>query len=117
VVDQLLHPALPGGQQLGDRSQVLLRGVDGQPLHRLTGLPVDLLGDDLRLADGQLVGFAAHLLDQDGQGQLAAALYLPGVGPFGRQDPERDVADQLPVQPVLDHPRGDLGALGSADQG
>src|SRR4028119_1151518 len=44
----------PGGG-LGDRAEVLLRGVDRQPLHRLVQLAVDLLGDHLRLADGELV--------------------------------------------------------------
>ena len=58
-------------------------------------LPSIVLGDHLRLADGQLEALAAHLLDQDGQRQLAAALHLPGVGPLGGQHPDRHVADQL----------------------
>ena len=95
VVGHLLHAALAGGEQLGDRAEVLLGGVDGQPLDRLVHLAVDLAGDHLRLADGQLEALAAHLLDQDGQRQLAAALHLPGVGALGRQDPQRHVADQL----------------------
>ena len=43
------------------------------------GLPSTLLGDHLRLADGELVAFAAHLLDEDGERQLSAALDLPGI--------------------------------------
>jgi hypothetical protein len=66
--------------------------------------------DDLRLADGQLVALAAHLLDEDRQRQLAAALHLPGVGALGGQDPHRDVADELAVEAVLDQARGDLRA-------
>nr|BFE75180.1 hypothetical protein GCM10020092_084810 [Actinoplanes digitatis] len=91
-------------------------GVDGQALDRLVHLAVDRLGDHLGLADGQLVRLAAHLLDQDGQGELAAALHLPGVRALGRQDAQRDVADQLLVETVLDHAGRDLGALDLADQ-
>ena len=42
----LLQPALAQGQQRGDRAQVVLGHVDGQPLHRLVELAVDLPGDD-----------------------------------------------------------------------
>jgi hypothetical protein len=58
-------------------------------------LAVDLAGDDLRLADGELEALAAHDLDEDRELQLAAALHLPGVGPLGGQHAERDVADEL----------------------
>src|SRR5581483_9719690 len=54
VVDQLLHPALAGGQQLRHRPEMVLGNEDRHPLHWLAELPVDLPGDDLRLADGQL---------------------------------------------------------------
>ena len=57
--------------------------VDRHALDRLVHLAVDLLGDDLRLADGQLEALTAHLLDQDGQRQLTAALDLPGVRALG----------------------------------
>jgi hypothetical protein len=65
-------------------------------------LAVDQPGDDLRLADGQLEALPAHDLDEDRELQLAAALHLPGVGALGRQHPDRDVADQLGVEPVDD---------------
>ena len=55
-------------------------------LIRSTGswqLAVDLPGDDLRLADGQLEALAAHQLDEDRQRQLAAALDLPHVRALG----------------------------------
>ena len=116
VVGHLLHAALAGGQQLGDRAEVLLGGVDREALHRLVDLAVDLLGDHLRLADGQLVALAAHLLHEDRQRQLAAALDLPRVGAVGREDLERDVADELGVQAVLDQAGGDLRALDLAHE-
>ena len=59
---------------------VLLGHVDAHPLDRLVAAAVDLPGDDLGLADGQLEALAAHQLDQDRQRQLAAALDLPHLG-------------------------------------
>ena len=58
--------------------------VDGDALHRLVALAVDLLHDDVRLADGELEPLAPHRLDQDGELQLAAAVDLPGVGAVRR---------------------------------
>ena len=117
VVGHLLHAALADGEELGDRAEVLLAGrVDGQALDGLVQLAVDLPGDHLRLADGELVALAPHLLDEDRQGELATALDLPGVGTLGRDDLDRHVADELAVQAVLDQARGDLRALDPAGQ-
>ncbi len=88
----------------------------GEVLERLVQLAVDLLRDHLRLADGELEALAAHLLDEDRQGELAAALHLPGVGAADVDDLERDVADELAVEAVLDHARGELVALDLADE-
>ena len=75
---------------------------------------VDGAGDHLGLADGELVALPAHLLDEDGERELAAALDLPGVRALGGQDPHGDVADQLAVEALLDQARGDLGATDPA---
>ena len=107
VVDDLLHPALAQGEQLGDDAEVLLGHVDRHPVDRLVDLAVDLAGQHLGLADGELEALAAHHLDEHGELQLAPALHLPGVGPLGRQDPDADVADQLLVEPALDQPGGE----------
>ncbi len=101
VVGHLLHAALAGGHQLRDGADELLRAVDGHRLERLVQLAVDGARHHLRLADGQLEALAAHLLDEHGQRQLAAALHLPGVGAADVDDPDRHVADQLLVQPRL----------------
>ena len=111
VVDHLLHPPLAQREQLGDDADVLLGGVDAHPLDRLVALAVDLPGHDLRLADGQLEALAAHQLDQDRQRELAAALDLPHVGTLGLGDPQRDVADQLALQPRLDLGGGQVLAV------
>lgn len=84
-------------------------------LEGLVHLAVDLLRDHLRLADGELEALAPHLLDEDGEGELAAALHLPGVGAADVDDLQRDVADELAVEPVLHHAGGQLVTLDLAD--
>ena len=116
VVDHLLQPSLAQRQQLGDHADVVLGDVDREPLDRLVQLAVDLAGEDARLAGGQLEALAAHHLQQDDQLQLAAALDLPGVGALGVVDADRDVADQLGVEPVADLARGQLAALGAGER-
>ncbi len=91
-------------------------GVDGELLEGLVQLAVDMLGDDLRLADRELEALAAHLLDEDGQCQLATALDLPRVGASDVEHAQRHVADQLGVQTRLDHAGGELVALDPADE-
>ncbi len=108
MVDHLFEASLADRQQLGERAEVLLGSVDGEPLDRFVPLAVDLPGDDLWLADGQLEALPAHQLHQDRQRQLPAALDLPGVRPFGWQHPDGDVADQFGIQPVTQQPRGQL---------
>ena len=87
MVHHVHHPALAEGKQLADHAEVVLGCVDGETLEGLVDRAVDEPGDDLGLADGELEALAAHLLDEDGQGQLAAPLDLPGVGALGGQDP------------------------------
>ena len=111
VVDHLLHAALAQRQHLCDHADVLLGDVDAEPLDRLVQLAVDLTRDDLRLADGQLEALAAHQLDQHRERELAAALDLPDLGSLGLEHPQRDVADELPVEPRLDLRGGQLVAV------
>ena len=115
VVDHLLHPALAQRQHLGDDADVVLRGVDRDALDRLVPLAVDELRQHLGLADRELEALAAHDLDEHGQLQLAAALHLPDLGALGGEDAQRDVADELLLEPRLDHARGHLVALGARE--
>ena len=80
-------------------------------------LPVDLAGDDLGLADGELEALSAHRLDEDRELQLAATLHLPGVGAVGVAHPQRDVADELLAQPLLQQPGGQLVAVTAGERG
>ena len=106
VVDHVLHAALAQGEHLRDHAEEVLRHVDREPLDRLVQLAVDLARDHLRLADRQLEALAPHRLDEHGELQLAAALHLPGVAAVGVHHADRDVAHQLPLEPVLHHARG-----------
>ncbi len=117
VVGHLLQAALATRQQLRDRADVLLGGVDREPLDRLVQLAVDLLRQHAGLPSGQLEALAAHQLEQDDQLQLAAALHLPGIGALGVVDADRDVADQLGVEAVADLAGGQLAALGAGQGG
>ncbi len=73
--------------------------------------------EHLRLADGQFEALPAHQLDEHRELELAAALHLPRVRPPGREHPQRDVADELGVEPQLDGARGHLVSLGSGERG
>src|SRR6478735_8028093 len=115
VVGHLLHAALASGHDLRDGAEELLRGVDREALDGLVDLAVDLARDDLRVADGQLVALAAHLLDEDGERELTTALDLPGVRTLRVEDAQRHVADELLVEAVLDHAGRDLRAADLAD--
>ena len=108
VVDDLLHAALAQGEELRDDAEVVLGHVDGEAVDRLVDLAVDLLGEHLRLADGELEALPAHHLDEHRELQLAAALHLPGVGPLGGQHADAHVADQLAVEAALHEPGGEL---------
>ncbi len=73
----------------------------------LEALAVDLFGDHLGPADLQLVALAAHRLDEHGELQLAAAGDLDDVGRIGAEQLDRDVAEQLAVEPVDEVPAGE----------
>src|SRR5207247_6958073 len=101
-------------EQLRDDADVVFRDVDREPLDGLAELAVDLACDDLRLADGQLVALAAHDLHEHGELQLAAALNLPYPGPptpLRLAHAQRDVADQLLLEPVEHLAGGELVAV------
>ena len=114
VVAHRVHAALAVGHELRDGTHVFLGNVDGGVLHRLVDLAVDGLGDHLRAADGQLEAFAAHLLGEDGQRELATALDFPGVGAVGGQHLDRHVTDELAVETILEHAGGKLVVLAFA---
>ena len=87
--------AAAGADELHHGAELVVRHFDDQALERLFGDAVVLVQHDVRLADRQLVAFAAHRFDQHGEVQHAAAEDLERVGAVGRLDAEGDVALQL----------------------
>ena len=87
---------------LHHRTLVLFRDVHRQGLERLLLDAVDDLLQHLRLADGQFIALAPHVLDQDGQVQFAATGDAEHVGIGGVFDAQRDVALELAIQAIAD---------------
>ena len=81
--------------------------VDGQRFERLVHHAVDGLGEHAGFAHGELVTFAAHVLDEDGEVQFAAARDAEHVGVGGFVDAQRDVALELAHQALADLAAGD----------
>src|SRR6185437_3889250 len=96
-----------GAEGLHDRALVLGIDVDGQRLERLVDLAVDDLRQHLRARYGKLIAFAAHILDQDRQVQLAAAGDSHDIRLVGVLDAQGDVALQLSIQPLAQLAAGD----------
>ena len=111
-----LHPPLAAGKQLSHCAHVLLRDIDQQTLGRLQHLPVLFAGHHLRLSGSQLEPLAAHQLEQHDQLQLSTPLHLPGIGAFGWQDSDRDISEQLLIEPCLDLTRRQLVAFATCER-
>ena len=93
---------------MGHDAEVVLGDVDAQALHRLIDFAVNDARNDLRLTDGELEVLPAHHLNEDRQLEFTAALDLPGVGALGLVHPDRHIADELLLQPRLNHAGGEL---------
>ena len=80
-------------------------------------LAVDLVEDDARLRHRELVAFAAHVLEQDRQVQLAAAHHLEDAVLVGVAAPcSATLRLQLAVEPVADLPAGDELAFAAGER-
>ena len=78
-------------ERLHDRALRAFVEVDGQRFVRLARLAFDFLDDHARPRDRELVAFAAHVLEQHAEVQLAAAEDPELVGIVGLLDAQRDV--------------------------
>ena len=78
-------------ERLHDRALRAFVDVDRERLPRLARLAVDLLDDHARPRHRELVAFAAHVLDQHAEVQLAAAEDAEFVRIVGVLDAQRDV--------------------------
>ena len=107
VVLHVLELALAAAQRFHHAALVAFVDVDGQRFERLVHDAVDGLGEHARLADRELVAFAAHVLDEDREMQLAAARDAEHVGVGGHVDAQRDVALELAHEALADLAAGD----------
>ena len=103
--------ALALGEAAHHRALVVLREIHGELFPGLAAHAVDVLLDDLRPRHRQLVAFAAHVLDQDGQVQLAAAGDLELVRVVRVLDAQRDVVQQLLLEALADLAAGEVLAF------
>ena len=114
------HPASDrrhGGQLALALGDLVDHGADGvfgnvgdHALDRLAEFAVDLLVQDVRRGDLELIALAAHRLDQDGQVHFAAARDVEGI----RSDlahMQRNVLEKLSLEPVAEVAGGDIFAL------
>jgi hypothetical protein len=95
---------------------VRLFHVHGQHLVGLAAHAVDLADHDLRARHRELVAFAAHVLEQDREMQLAAARHEEHVGVRGFLDAQRHVAHRLAQQPLAQLAAGDELSLASGER-
>ena len=112
----LVQATLAAGHRALDLPDVLRRDVDGDPLVRLVDLTADLAQQHLRTRCGQLESLATHLLDQDGQLELAAPADLEGLAGFGRPDLDRHVAEHLLLEAGHDLAARHVLALASGER-
>ena len=108
---------LAGAQSGHDVALIGLGHVDDNALHRLHDLAVLLVGQNVRGADLQLVTFAAHGLNQDGQVHFATAHYAEGIVGGGIFHTQGNVLQQLALQAVTDLAAGDVLAFLAGKRG
>ena len=108
LVHQVDQPPLPRREFLGKHPDEHLGDVDEEALNRFEHLLALKPRDHVGLGNHKLVPLPAHRLDQDRHLQLPAPAHLEGVGPFRRLHPERNVPEDLSLQPVPDMAGGEV---------
>ena len=97
-----LEHALAHHDQFGGLACGGLGHVDDEVLERLVLHAVDVLEQDLRLADLQFVPLTAHRFNQDAQVKDAAAVHVPPVFAVGGFHPQGQVLLKLRVEAFAD---------------
>ena len=90
--------------------------VDRQLLERLVTLTAAVAVDHAGSRHCEVVAFAAHVFEQDGEMQLAAAVDREHVGVGGIFDPERNVGHDLARQPLAQIAAGDIFAVATGER-
>ena len=112
-VDEL---GLALAERLHHGALVLVFDVGGHLLDRLEPGVAFVLEHDPRLGHRELVAFAAHVLEQDRQVQLAAARDFEHAVFVGVAHLQRDIGLQLAVEPVADLPARDELAFAAGER-
>ena len=106
--------ALAGAELFDDCADILLRHVAHKAFDGLALLAVDHLIQDARGRDLELIAFAAHGLDEDGQRHFAAARDVERVRrALELGDAERNVLERFAEETVAQLARGDKLTLTS----
>ena len=108
MVHHFFHFAAPGAERFHHDADERFRAIDDQQFERFEAPAVFGAHHDFRLADHQLVAFAAHGFDQDGQLQFAAAQHAKRVGGAGIFHAQRDVGEQFLFEPRAQVARSDV---------
>ena len=108
--------AAPRAQRLHHRALMRVLDVDGELLEGLAAFPVDVAHHHARPRHRQLVALAPHVLEQDGEVQLAAPVDGEHVGVAGFFDAQRDVGEQLALQPLAQVAAGDVLAVATRER-
>ena len=105
--------AAAAAQLFHHRALVVVGYIDGEVFIRLAFFAVDVAIHHARLGHGQFEAFAAHVFQQDGEVQFAAAGHAEDVGVFGVFHAQGHVGEQLFLQAVADLAAGDEFAFGA----
>ncbi len=99
-VRHLAHAAAALAEPLGDHADERVGHVDDHELHRLGEHALDVLREDLGVAQLELVALAAHRLDEDRELQLAATEHDEGVRRLGLLDADGEILLRLAHQAI-----------------
>src|SRR3954463_4317342 len=113
VVVHVDHLSLARAQLFHHNANESFRDVHREMFDRFHQLAIDTLGDDLGLAYHQLVAFAAHHLNRNGELQLTASQNFEGVGGSSFLDAKRHVGEQFLVEALTQVSRGHICSFAS----
>ena len=113
----VVHHAAAAADLLDDRAGIFAGHVADHLLHRLHLVAVLVVLDEhLRLGHLELIALAAHVLNEHGQVQLAAAADAEGIRRVGLLHAQGDVGFQLAHQARAQVAGGDVGALAAGER-
>ena len=106
------HFALATGHHIDHLRTEFLRAVDGELLDRLALLSINLLDNDLRLANGNLIALATHRLDEDGEVEHTTTINYPRtIAGLVFLDAKGNILLKFLVEAILNLTRGDILAV------